>query len=395
MGPAPTASPPPPGRRPALGAEGQGTLVLTNEVAAGATLAVFRADGERLGAFALAPGQSLALQVPAGEYVVQDSSGGAFTAAVAPQQQRRVVAGPAGLRGEALVGPAPGVLVQVGEPPRPPSNWRRPVAPILSAMIPGLGQMVNREYARGAGFLLGALSLGAGSFVLWRTQGGLDAAAPGEHGRTFSTDVVSATGFGLLTGGLHLLYMAQVMDAYAGATGKRSPRPHTRHKLSLELTRMASVGLRAGDPAAAFYPDWNISVLGQVARRFSVGLTDIGAKFGPTRGAVQGGPRLHVRFLERDRVWLGAAAGAIFQGAFASGPSAAVPEGEVSPRTGAFALIPYGQLDLRLFILDRWSINIVPRISAPLLGARYYRQDGAIPKQAATLELGTGLGVYF
>ena len=285
--------------------------------------------------------------------------------------------------------------------PRPPpprasaGGWRRIAAPIFSAMTPGVGQMVNRQPARGAGFLLGSLALAAGAVALLRTQGGLDAAAPGEHGRTFSTEVVTAAGFGLLTGGLHLLYMAQVMDAYAGAVGKRSPRAHTGHRVSLELTRMASVGLRAGDPAAAFYADWNLSVLGQVARRVSVGVGDLGLKFGLHRAAVQGGPRVHVRFLERDRVWLGGAAGAILQGAFASGGQPAPPEGEAAPRTASFALIPYGQLDLRLFILDRWSLNIVPRISAPLVGARYYRGDGAIPRQAATLELGTGLGVYF
>jgi hypothetical protein len=255
--------------------------------------------------------------------------------------------------------------------------------------------MINREYARGAGFLLGSVALGAVALGLARASGGLDGAAPGEHGRTFGTEVVSAAGLGVLTGGLHALYMAQVLDAYAGATGKRSPTPHTKHKVSLELTRMATVGLRAGDPAAQLYADWNVGIVGQAARRFSVGATDLGLKFGPGRAVVQGGVRLSYRFVERGRVWFGIGAGAIVQGAFASGPQPIVPEGTQAPRTAVAAVIPYGQLDLRLFILDRWSINVVPRISAPLVGARYYRGDGAIPKQAVTLELGTGLGVYF
>ena len=312
--------------------------------------------------------------------------------------------------GGALGGPSPGVVAAVPlaptgpapapatlPPRRPPprSNWREPVAPVLSALIPGLGQIVNREHGKGAGFLLGALTLGAGAFALWRAGNGIDGAAPGEHGRTYNTEIVSAAGLGLLTGGLHLLYMAQVMDAYAGAVGKRGPRPHTRHRLSLELTRMATVGLRAGDPAAQLYADWNVGVLGQVAKRFSVGLTDLSLKFGPQRAVLQAGARLQYRFVERGRVWLSGAAGAIVQGAFASGPPPALPEGEQAPRSAVAAVVPYGQLDLRLFILDRWSINIVPRVSAPLVSARYYRDDGAIPRRAVTLELGTGLGVYF
>lgn len=351
--------------------------------------------GTLLGSFSLRPGESVVLQGPPGEYVVR--SPGAPHGLVVPVLGRaRVTVGPDGLTQVRDEGPVAGPVVRVG-PPRGAraGQWRRPVAPLLSALIPGAGQMLNREFARGAGFLLGTLTLGASAVGLALARDASDAATPGAHGRTFATDVVSAAGFGLLTGGLHLLYMAQVMDAYAGAAGKRSPRPFARHRLSLELRRMATVGMRAGDPAAQLYADWNLGILGQVAPRFSVGLTDIGLKFGPGRAALQGGPRLSYRVLERGRVWLSLAAGAIVQGAFASGVPPALPEGEKAPRTAVVAAIPYGQLDLRLFILDRWSIDIVPRISAPLGGARYYRQDGAIPKHALTLELGTGLGVYF
>lgn len=292
--------------------------------------------------------------------------------------------------------PAPAVAPAPAQPRAsdPPPAWKRVVSPIASALVPGVGQMINREGGKGAGFLLGALTLGAGAFALWRAGHGTDGADPGAHGRTYNTEVISAAGLGLLTGGLQLLYMAQVMDAVAGATGKRTPKPHTRYKVALELTRMATVGLRAGDPAAQLYADWNVGVLGQVAPRFSVGLGDIGLKFGPGRAVVQAGPKLQYRFVERGRVWLSGAAGAIFQGAFASGP-AIVATGEKAPRTAVAAIIPYGQLDLRLFLLDRWSINIVPRVSAPLLSGRYYAGDGAIPRRAVTLEIGTGMGVYF
>lgn len=385
-GPAPVVAPPP--------EPGEATLELSG-AGQGGQVIVTSPRGKLLGSYAVGPGQTILLRGAPGEYVVRSPS--APHGLVVPVVDRtHVQVGPSGLAVVRDEGPSPGPVVRIGRSAAArDGHWRRPVAPILSALVPGLGQMVNREYARGAGFLLGTLSLGAGALGLALTRDPSDAATPGAHGRTFAADVVGAAGLGLLTGGLHLLYMAQVMDAYAGAIGKRTPKPHTRHKVSLELRRMATVGMRAGDPAAQLYADWNVGVLGQVAPRFSVGLTDLGLKFGPGRAALQGGPRLQYRVLERGRVWLSLAAGAIVQGAFAGGAPQAVPEGEKPPRTAAVAAIPYGQLDLRLFILDRWSIDIVPRISAPLGAARYYRGDGAIPKHAVTLELGTGMGVYF
>src|SRR5690606_23130048 len=99
------------------------------------------------------------------------------------------------------------------------------------------------------------------------------------------------------------------------------------------------VGLWVGDLVVQLYADWNVGVLGQVAPRFSVGLTDLSLKFGPGRAALQGGPRLQYRVLERGRVWLSLAAGAIVQGTFASGVPPVLPEGEKAPRTAAVAAI--------------------------------------------------------
>lgn len=380
---------------PATRASAEATLVLTGAGQGGEVL-VSSPRGELLGAYSLRAGESLALQGPPGEYVVRSPEAPHGLVVPVVGRARVQVGGEGGLTVVRDEGPVNAPIVRV-EPHRgrERGQWRRPVAPLLSAIIPGSGQMLNGEPARGAAFLLGTLSLGAGALGLALARDPSDAATSGAHGRTFATEAVSAVGLGLLTGGLHLLYTAQVMDAYAGAAGKRSPKPHNRHRLALELRRMATVGMRAGDPAAQLYADWNLGVLGQVAPRFSVGLTDLGLKFGAGRASLQGGPRLSYRVLERGRVWLSLAAGAIVQGTFASGTPPALKPGEPAPRTAAVAAIPYGQLDLRLFILDRWSIDIVPRVSAPLGGARYYRQDGAIPKRALTLELGTGMGVYF
>ncbi|MBA3548746.1 MAG: hypothetical protein H0T76_19870 [Nannocystis sp.] len=270
----------------------------------------------------------------------------------------------------------------------------------MSAAVPGLGQMVNRQPVKGMGVLISALALGVGAAVLMGAGNGTDVSSKGLASNSFGTEAIGAVGYGLLSGGLQMLYAAQIMDAYATAAGVRGPRPRTKHRVSLDLTRMATIGLRPGDPAAGFFPDWSVSVLGQVARRFSVGAGDLSIKQsgGFARTSVQGGLRLAYRFLERDRVWFGAAAGVILQGSFSRPAPNRIPEDAPTPGSeGTFAAVPYAQLDLRFFLLDRWSLNLIPRVSAPLAGARFFNGPGdrVVPKNAATLELGTGVGVYF
>lgn len=348
----------------------------------------------------LRPGSAVRLDLPPGNYKVDDAARGSrVIVSVDPDVRANYVLTPEGARGVAGERPPPpraGPSSAPGDRPR----WKQVMSPIFSSMIPGLGQMVNREPAKGAGFLLGAVALGVGSALLMQANRGTDLSTPGLRGSSFGSEAVSAAGYGVLSGGLQMLYAAQIMDAYAVAAGKRTPTPHVRHRISLEMGRSATVGLRAGDPAAAFYADWSMSVMGQVYRRVSVGIGDLSIKHVPggARTSLQGGVRIHYRFVERSRVWIGAAAGVILQGSFGRPGGVQVdPDAAAPGNQSAFAAIPYGQVDLRYFILDRWSLNLVPRISAPLGGPRFFNFGGdrAIAKNAATLELGTGIGVYF
>ena len=167
--------------------------------------------------------------------------------------------------------------------------------------------------------------------------------------------------------------------------------------LALEVGRSATVGFRVGDPAADLYADWSMALLVQIVPRFSLGVSDMSMKFGSDVGRVtmQGGVRAQYRFYDRGRVWMSAALGSILQGSFARGePDPLVLGGEPPAGDTSFAAVPYGQLDLRFFIVDRWSLNLAPRVSVPL-GTRFYGEDRAIPAHAVTFELGTGVGVYF
>ncbi len=365
----------------------------------GGPVIVRDARGEVVANVQLTPNSRARLDLPSGEYAIEDSGrGGRVTLSVGPDARAVFLLTPEGARGTVDEAPAPQRRKHPHRDPARP-RWKKIGAPIFSAVVPGLGQMVNRQPGKGVGFLLGALALGVGSAVLMST-GGTDVSSKGLDSTSFGTEAIGAVGYGLLSGGLQLLYAAQIMDAYAVASGSRGPRPRTRHRVSLELTRMATVGLRPGDPAAGFFPDWSVSVLGQVARRFSVGVGDLAIKQGHgfARTTLQGGVRLHYRFLERDRIWLGAAAGIILQGSLGRADRSAVAQdAALGDSQGSFAAIPYGQLDIRFFILDRWSLNLTPRVSAPLGGPRFYNgpSDRAVPKHAATLELGTGVGVYF
>jgi hypothetical protein len=400
--PAPGASAP-----PATLTAPPGTLELESSRVGGGPVVVRDAAGVSMATLDLRPGNNVALTLPPGTYSVEDSAqGGRITLSVEPGKASRFEQRPDGARGSVGEGPRP-LPALVGPQPQPPPEpvparprWKRVAAPLLSAGLPGLGQMVNRQPGKGVGFLLGALALGVGAAVMMGTSGGTDVSSKGLGSNSFGTEAMGAVGYGLLSGGLQMLYAAQIMEAYATAAGTRGPRPRVKHRVSIDLTRMATIGLRPGDPAAGFFPDWSLSVLGQVARRFSVGVGDLSLKQGRgfERTSLQGGLRLAYRFLERDRVWLGAAAGVILQGSFSRAAPIQVPEDAPTPGSeGTFAAVPYAQLDLRFFILDRWSLNLIPRVSAPLAGPRFFNGPGdrVVPKNAATLELGTGVGVYF
>ena len=388
---------------PGLTTLAHGRLELASTRPEGGPVSVRTRSGESVTSVQLQPGSRMQLDLPPGDYLIDDTSrGGRITLSVEPGRTARFELTPAGARGSTGEGPAPVRRTHASyQPPR----WKRVVSPVLSAAMPGLGQLINGQPGKGVGILFGTVALAVGALILRRTSGHTDVSGRGLGSDSFGTEVISAAGYGLLSGGLQMLYAAQIMEAHATAAGMRAPQPHTRHRVAVELTRMATVGLRAGDPAAGFFPDWNVSVLGQVGRRLSrlsrlsVGVADMSIKQGQGfhRTTLQGGVRLHYRFYDRGRLWLGAAAGVILQGSFGRTDRPLVAGSTLPGSEGSFAAIPYGQLDARFFILHRWSLNLTPRISAPLAGPRFYNgsDDRAVARNAITLELGTGVGVYF
>jgi len=360
-------------------------------------------DGRIAASLILSAGQTAPLTLPPGDYSVSGDYGSPFAVTLADQGEVRLdMPNPPPVPTPMTTSPARAPAPPASEAPVKPRTcgggpcrkWKRIAAPLMSAALPGSGQIVNNEPGKGIGMFLGALALGGGAAALHYTRDPLDASSPGLGSTTFGSEAVNGAGFGMLTGGLAMLYAAQIMDAYASAAGKETPSPEKDHRVGFQLTRMATVGFRAGDPAAAFYADWNLNFMVQVRRRLSVGLTDIGLKYGVGRTTFQTGARIHYRFYDRGRLWIGAGLGTILQGTVGRQRQTI---GEVAPpevRSNAFAAIPYGQLDLRLFLLDRWSLDLIPRISVPL-GTRFYRDDLALPTHSVTFELGTGVGVYF
>jgi hypothetical protein len=93
-------------------------------------------------------------------------------------------------------------------------------------------------------------------------------------------------------------------------------------------------------------------------------------------------------------VWIDLALGSIFQVAVGQ-QRASLDTDASSPTTAArFGAVPYGQLDVRVFVLDRLSFDLVPRLAVPLT-TRYYSVHRALPRFAPELELGAGISTYF
>ncbi|MBC8071805.1 MAG: hypothetical protein IAG13_25995, partial [Deltaproteobacteria bacterium] len=72
----------------------------------------------------------------------------------------------------------------------------------------------------------------------------------------------------------------------------------------------------------------------------------------------------------------------------------AAPDGTRERERGRFGATAYAQLEARIFVLDRLSLDVGPRFSVPLT-TRYYGNDRAIPRWAPTFELLAAPTVYF
>lgn len=399
--------------------EGSGRLVLGPDERG--TLTVVDGGGSEGATMVLRPGRRTLVELPPGRYTLRDARGHAVQsfalaanevrAVELPPEFSAVPSGPA--RPPAAGGPTErGPAVTTGRL-GPPSldaaaeqeielvrrrPWARWVAPLLSAVVPGAGQALNRQPGRGLAVFTGTAGLVLGTVAAWAAR---DPAA-GAAGTTAERDgreIARLGGLVALSTAAGLLYLGQILDAHAQAADRRPPRPARDHVVALEVSRAATVGFAAGRPAYDLYADWSIAIMGQVAPRVTLGLADASIKYARHRDmvTVQAGVRAAYRFLDRRRVWLAAGGGALVQGTRADPalsplvPQAGVPRADAER---AFSAVPYVHFDARLFLLDRWSLGLVPRVSLPL-AARRYGGGRALPRYATTFELGAVMGVYF
>ncbi len=359
--------------------------------------------GRRVARVVARPGAEVHL--PPGRYVI-----------VMPDGSRRELQVEAGT--PLAIGPRPPRVVPPGSPLRPsgaaahvpaprldpPSPraasrraaWprrRRWVAPLVGAIVPGAGHLVVRRAPAGVGIFAASLGLGVGAAIL-----GLASDPPSgarADGSSGAREAIRQGSFVLVTDALALLWLAQAADAHRIAANKRV-RGRKDHVVTLNFARTSTVGLRASERGIGRYDDYAFGVIGQVAPKWHVGLTDV--TLHTARGqqlTLQAGLRAAYRVLTRDRVWLLAALGILIQGTSGPRSNRSIRADAPAPGTaGRFGAVPYVQLETRIFVLSRLSIDVAPRFSVPL-GTRYYGRQGALPRYAPTFELAAGAGVYF
>ncbi|MCA9712203.1 MAG: hypothetical protein KDK70_40580 [Myxococcales bacterium] len=370
----------------------------------------------------LRPERPTRVEVPPGRYTLRDSEGHTVTSVEVEADQVRTVElpeawqapeaspGPSSAvdRAPAAVDRAPAVVEGSLTDPAPPPEvevvrrrpWARWAAPLLSAVVPGGGQALNGQPGRGLAIFTGTLGLVLGTVAVWAARDPAAGATPGDPGPGRAREVVRLGALGGLGAAAGLLYVGQILDAHAQAVDRRPPTPSKSHRIALEVARYSTVGFAAGSPPAYdLYSDWSLAIMGQLVPRLSLGLSDLSIKVGRRRSmaTVQAGARVAYRFFDRGRVWLSGGGGLLLQGTRADPALEPLVDDPAAPRADAeraLSLVPYAHFDARLFLLDRWSLGLVPRISVPLW-ARRYRSGAALPRYATTFELGATLGVYF
>jgi hypothetical protein len=335
-------------------------------------------DGEEIGRVRVESGDARGLALP-GQVVGSDEA-----APPVPTPEPTAASDPL----EAS-GPGPRKRAARGD-----GRWKRWGAPLLSAIIPGLGQGINQQPGKAVGIFTASLGGSLGAAALWLLREPDEGAARDDPGESRAAEIARLTSFTALTSGLGLLYLGQIFDAHATARGRKA-QPKLDYALAIEFQRSTAVGQRPGEPAYALYDDFAVSLMGQVARRVTVGVSDLGVKLAPDTFVLQGGLRSMYRFFDHrvrtprmpSRVWLSAGGGFIFQGTV---QSRAAQEHEPERLFGA---VMYAQLEGRWFLLDRWAIGLAPRVSLPFT-SRTYGGGKQIPRYATTFELGAFVGVH-
>lgn len=354
------------------------------------------ASGQTVATFVLRPGTPSSVGVPAGSYVHVAPDG--------TRTQVRVAPGERFVAGASTPAPRPASPTPVAARPEPlrrdapveRGRVRRPwLAPLAATLLPGSGYAVARLPGAAFGTFAAAAGLSFGSIALGLAGSDAEGATLGEAGRSATREALRHGAFVAVTDALALLWIGQAADAWVRAKGK-TVRPRTGHVIGLSLHRASTVGVRPGEPAMARYEDLSLAILGQVRDRLSIGIADLGvhARSGG-RVTLQAGVRAAGRVVQRGRVWLVVAGGLIFQGT--SGRStrrSADPDADAATQRGRFGVTVYGQLETRVFVLDRLSLDVGPRLSVPL-ATRYYGGGKALPRWAPTLELVAGPQVYF
>lgn len=270
---------------------------------------------------------------------------------------------------------------------RSSQTWRRFVHPMMSALVPGAGQMMNGEPGKGVAILVSTVGLLTGTILLWpRPDPHEGTGGRADDTRSAAEEVARLAGFAVASGGFGLLYAGQILDAYQGAVG-RPPRPAETFFLRIETAGMYTIAAQPGQPSHRLLRDFNVSFMFEPVRRFTLGFSDIGGGRDPStgRGMSQAGLRVGYRVYDRRRLWLTLSVGGVFQSAGRDRGRGA--RGDV----GGFV---YGQLGIRVFVTDSISLALLPRLSIPL-ATRYYAFGGSLPRFAPSLEMGGGIGVHF
>lgn len=399
-------------------AAGTGRLVLGPDHQG--TLSVRDASDREVATVALRPDRRTVVEVPPGRYTLHDDAGQTVASVEVEADQVRAVPLPEALRVDpppvALRDRAPGGPVvttgrltedRVGPPTAEAQQevelvrrrpWARWAAPLLSAVVPGGGQALNGQPGRGLAVFTGTAGLVLGTIAVAAAR---DPTA-GASGQASGRDAEAVVRLGALAGlstAAGLLYLGQILDAHARAVDRRPPRPLRDHAVALEVSRFTTVAFAPGNPRYQLHSDWSLAIMGQLYPRVSFGLSDLSIKYARHRTTVtvQAGARAAYRFFESRRVWLAAGGGVLLQGTRADPALLPLVEDPDAPRPDAergFSAVPYVHFDARLFLLDRWSLGLQPRVSLPL-AVRRTQGARALPRYATTFELGANLGVYF
>jgi hypothetical protein len=264
-----------------------------------------------------------------------------------------------------------------------------PLSAAVGLVVPGVPQMIDGRYVKGAAILGVALGSVAGAALLgWNAH-----TSPGDSDPVRGAKLLGATALGFAW---FYSYSYGAIDAFYSVS-RGGPGKPDLDALKLDLALAVAPSLIRTPDGVDLTVDGGLGAGLALHRNFVVGVRNISVNYGHGIGTFQLGPEVRVRGMLADRLGWSASLGAVVQVQREVRIEEYETEAEAEDESAAswdWAMYPYLAGMLHYFPARSWSLDFGVRAGIAV-GTRRMQNQAAQPQAAVSVEYIGGLTWYY